>query len=372
MTTRAFRHPARELAPWEFWPARLFEAPYYATLATGCALNGLSVRSLAKANWALDHGEIGIGSKYATQQAFDARYFPATTFLPAALDDAEKAARVRAFAREHGLPVILKPDMGAVGKGLVRVDDDADVDAVVAGLGCAYILQAYCPLPTEFGVFWQRHGGVGRVSGINAKHFPTVVGDGRRDLGTLARAHLRYTHHWDLFLGAHDLSRIPAAGEAVRLSFVGSHTMGCKFTDDSHLLTGALLDAVSDFLDSQPGYNFGRLDVRCASVEALRDGEFVVIEANGVASLPTHMFDPRHTLGRAWRIFTEHGRALVRIAAEHRAVPMDLAPWREIAERVRANRSVLDGAHARALAQGAGARGQRGFARASTRARAVT
>ncbi|MEE4300483.1 MAG: hypothetical protein V2J24_13670 [Pseudomonadales bacterium] len=369
-----FPFPERELAPWEFWPARLFEAPYYATLMTGCLLHGLPLKALARANWALDHGEIGIGSKYATQLAFDQRWFPATAHLPADLNAAEKSALIRDFALAHGLPVVLKPDMGAVGKGLLRVDAQDRIDEAVARLASDYLLQAYVDAPAEFGVFWQRHGREGRITGINEKHFPTVVGNGRDDLATLAAGHVRYTHHWDLFLGDHALARVPEAGEVVRLSFVGSHTMGCRFTDDTHLLSGALLDAVSRFLEDQPGYNFGRLDLRCAGTEALRDGDFTVIEANGIASLPTHMFDPRHTLGRAWAIFRQHGRDLVRIAAEHRHVPMDLAGWGEIAARVRSSRKALDGVHARALEAGR-ARRQASRGRGSsaeTRASAVT
>lgn len=370
----AFPFPDRELAPWEFWPARLFEAPYYATLVFGCASRGLPLKSLAKANWALDHGEIGIGSKYATQMAFDQARFPATALLPAGLDAAGKAERIRQFARANGWPLILKPDMGAVGKGLLRLEGDADVDDALASLACDYILQAWVEAPEEFGVFWCREEGVGRISGINAKHFPTVVGNGRDDLGTLARAHVRHTRHWDLFLGAHDLERVPAKGETLRLSFVGSHTMGCRFSDETQIATAALEQALARCLDTQPGYNFGRLDLRCESSEALCDGEFTIIEANGVASLPTHMFDPRHGLGRAWAIFREHGRALVRIAAEQRHVPMELASWREIGACVRESRRTLDAVHAQAL-EGGRRRGQasRGAAALpASRARAET
>ena len=329
----------------------MFELPYYLALVAGCLRYGLAPKSLARANWALDHGEIGIGSKYATQRAFDQSLFPATEHLLSDQTAAEKGAAIRAFAAVHGYPVILKPDNGAVGKGLMRVHADV-VDDAAGRLSCDYMLQAYCPAPMEFGVFWRRERGRGYISGINRKHFPTVIGDGVRTLGALADAHPRRTGHWDLFLCEHDCARVPAQDEVVRLSFVGSHTMGCKFTDDTHLATPELHAALERFLSSQPGYNFGRLDLRCESEAALQAGSFTVIEANGVASLPTHMFDPRHTLGRAWSIFVEHGLALVRIAAEHRHVAMERASWREIGRRVAASRARLEAAHAGALARG--------------------
>ena len=180
-----------------------------------------------------------------------------------------------------------------------------------------------------------------------------MIGDGRRTLGELARANERYTDHWPLFLRYLDLSKVPAEGERVRLSFVGSHTMGCRFTNDSELLTEELLAAVDVFCNTQPGYNFGRLDVRVADDQALRNGEFVVIEANGIASLPTHMFDPRHSLWQAYRIFLAHARWLVRIAAEHRSRTMPLKPWAEILNGVRKSAAALNTAHDQALGESA-------------------
>ena len=60
-----------------------------------------------------------------------------------------------------------------------------------------------------------------------------------------------------------------------------------------------------------------------ADEEALKRGEFVVIEVNGVASLPTHMFDPKFSVWQAYKIFFEHGKLLAQIAAEHRDKPME-------------------------------------------------
>ena len=212
-------------------------------------------------------------------------------------------------------------------------------------LRCNYLLQGYVELPNEYGVFYARVNGRSHVSGINQKHFPTITGNGLHSIGQLARAHYRYTAHWDLFLHDLDETRAPAAGESVRLSFVGSHTMGCRFSNDTHLVTPALEAAAFEVCDAQPGYNFGRLDVRSADESALQAGAFQVIEANGVASLPTHMFDPKGTLLGAYRIFFEHAGLLVRAAHEQRNQPMDLAPWREIGARVSSNQQLLNETH---------------------------
>ena len=330
---------------WEFWPARLFEAPYYAYLGLLCAVHGLSPKFLAKANYALDHGEIGIGSKYATQLAFDQDRFPATALLDAGLSDTEKTRSIQEFAERHAFPIILKPDIGAVGKGVMKVTDDAGIGAALPHLKCAYMLQDYVDLPEEFGVFYARVRGQSRITGINQKHFPTIVGNGLHTVGQLARAHYRYTAHWDLFLRDLDDARIPDVDEVVRLSFVGSHTMGCKFTNDTALVTPELEATVFAVCDAQPGYNFGRLDLRAADTAALQQGDFRIIEANGVASLPTHMFDPAGSLTGAYAIFFEHARLLAAAANEHRHEPMTLLPWSEIGARVKANQALLNDTH---------------------------
>ena len=86
----------------EFWNPRLFETPYYLYLALKCALNGIGIRTLAKADYCLDHGEIGIGSKFATQMAFRQDAFLATDLVKHTLSDAQKRQRIANFANTRG------------------------------------------------------------------------------------------------------------------------------------------------------------------------------------------------------------------------------------------------------------------------------
>jgi hypothetical protein len=329
----------------EFWHPRAFESPYYLYLCIGAWLRGLSIKSLAKANYALDHGEIGIGSKFTTQMAFNQSRFLPTELVPADASLATKVAQVKRFGAAHGYPLILKSDIGSVGKGVLKLQANDAFNDRLARLRGHYLLQAYTPHNLEYGVFYVRSQGRGRITGINRKHFPTVIGNGVDSIECLARAHYRYTDHWQTFLQYLDITRVPTQGELVQLSFIGSHTMGCKFTDDSHLLTDSLLAAVEQIFADQPGFNFGRLDLKCVSEAAFKTGEFLVIEVNGVASLPTHMFDPSHSLRRGYQIFFEHGRWLLKIAAEQRRQPMSLDSYRHIAQRVSHNYRLLNDAH---------------------------
>lgn len=290
-----------------------------------------------------------MGSKYDTQMAFPQDRFPATRLLKGGLDRAAQLVLIDEFALAHRWPVVLKPDVGAVGKGVIRLDTPEMAQRHLPAIDSDYLLQAYCKLPEEFGVFYVNVDGRQRITGINRKHFPTVLGDGHSTLGELAREHPRYTEHWPLFLQYLDLDEVPAKGVSVRLSFVGSHTMGCMFTDDTALLTDGLFEAVKTVCAPQPGFNFGRLDVRAASDAAFQAGEFVVIEVNGVASLPTHMFDPQNSLWRGYQIFLQHAGFLAQAASENRLQSMPLLPLREVWRRAVANNKLLNKQHERAL-----------------------
>ncbi|NND01120.1 MAG: hypothetical protein HKN85_13145 [Gammaproteobacteria bacterium] len=334
---------------YEFWNPRTFELPYYIYLGWQCLTKRVPVRSLAKANYALDHGEIGIGSKLQTQRSFDQDYFLPTILLAAELDTPEKKKLVYAFIELHGYPVLLKSDVGCVGKGISKLSSPADVEKKTPLLLGDFILQKFTPFPFECGIFYIRQNNKPRITGINKKHFPSVIGNGKDDLASLAKNHQRYTAHWNAFLQDLDTMEVLEPGQEKRLSFIGSHTLGCKFTDDIDLLTPQLEQAIFNLFERQPGFNFGRVDVKAADQNALQRGEFVVIEVNGIASLPTHMFDPGFSLRQAYKIFFEHARYLVEIAREHSAKPMDLLPYRQVIQRVKTNQRMLNQVHQRLM-----------------------
>ncbi|MFU8813846.1 MAG: hypothetical protein ACNA7W_00770 [Pseudomonadales bacterium] len=86
------------------------------------------------------------------------------------------------------------------------------------------------------------------------------------------------------------------------------------FTNDTHRLTPALEESVVALCEHQRGFNFGRFDVTAESEAAFFAGDFVVIEVNGIASLPTHVFDPHHNLRRGYGILPEHAADLLECA----------------------------------------------------------
>ena len=104
----------------------------------------------------------------------------------------------------------------------------------------------------------------GRIISITLKYFPHVMGDGRRTLRELILDDPRAGRLSHLYLRRHTarLDEVPAAGEAIRLAFAGSHSRGAIFRNGTHLVTPemeARFDAIAQRL---PEFHFGRFDIR--------------------------------------------------------------------------------------------------------------
>ena len=157
---KLFLGQGTSMQPFEFWHPRVFEAPYYLYLLLQCARRRLPVKFLAKANYELDHGELGLGSKYSTQMAFAQSRFLPTELLDAPQTISTFLKTLDGFTKSHGYPIILKPDIGAVGKGILKLNSRSEASRVVSVIQAPYLLQAFTPFSFEYGVFFIRKNGV--------------------------------------------------------------------------------------------------------------------------------------------------------------------------------------------------------------------
>lgn len=314
--------------PFEFWPNETHEIPFHLFLLFFCLIRGISPKSLLKANYGLPYAGLGFASKWDIQQSIGADKFPKTLLVDRTWSDEMKIEQIKTFGKYSEYPLILKPDVGMTGQGMMKLHNSRDIKKGLPLLTHNYLLQTFIPGTLEFGIFYERIGGKGCVTGINRKYYPTVVGDGKSSVGTLAKKHPRYTEKWNSFLRDHDLREILVKGERKKLSSIGSHTLGAKFTDESKLLTPQLEAAVNDIFRDVEGFNYGRLDIKTKSVAALKQGEFHIIEVNGIESQPTQMFHPTYTWRNALKTVWGQARRLTKIAKEHKHRPTIPVSWK--------------------------------------------
>ncbi len=288
---------------WEFWPPWLFYLPVVGWIAA-LALRYRSLALVTAADPAIPTGGFVGESKSAILEGLGAQDPRVAPFLLLRAGEAQRVERARAFVERHGLPLVLKPDVGQRGSG-VRVLREAEaLERAVEQLSVDSLLQLFIPGP-EFGVFYARMPGEdrGRLLSITEKVIPRVSGDGRRTLEELILSDARAVCQARVYLetNASRLEWVPAAGETVELVDLGTHARGAIFLDGSRYASEALLEEIDDLSRGFEGFYFGRYDLRVPSAEALTRGEHLrVIELNGVTSECTHIYDPRQGLLRAW------------------------------------------------------------------------
>lgn len=245
-------------------------------------------------------------------------------FIVLAADDDRdrRLAIARRFVDRHDFPVVLKPDQGQRGSGVVIVRSPQQLEALVGSVHGDTILQRYVP-GVEFGLFYVRRPSEtrGRLLSVTDKQLPVVVGDGRRTLERLIWDDTRAVAMARFYVRMNDARRswIPAAGERVQLSELGTHCRGAVFLDGRHAKTPALEAAVDAIGSRVPGFYFGRFDVRAASLDAFKAGQFTVLELNGVTSEATHIYDPANSVWTAYRTLFEQWRLAFEIGAANRA-----------------------------------------------------
>ena len=240
-------------------------------------------------------------------------------FLPADLPFDEKRQKASQFMAENelSLPVVLKPDIGACGRGVEIIKTHEALFEKLAQ-NETQILQEFAS-GNEASVFYYRSPNAekGKIFAITEKRFPCVTGDGVSTLEELILRDARTVCLADKYFeaNAERLDEIPANGESIQLTEIGNHSRGAIYLDGERVKSVALERKIDEISRGYKGFYFGRFDLRIGSFDELKAGEgFKIIELNGVANDMTKFYDPKislldayKTLFRQWKIAFEIG-----------------------------------------------------------------
>ena len=339
----------RRIRHWEFWPPWAFYPPIvFYVMWLGLRYRSLTLFTLA--NPAIPDGGFVGESKSQILSGLAAAGDTVARFclIRSSLDTEQRIETALLFAADQrlGYPVVVKPDAGQRGTGVVICESESEL---VEHLGQARgdsIVQEYIG-GEEFGVFYYRFPDetTGRILSITEKRFPAVTGDGERTLEQLILDGERTSAMARFFLAqeARRLDWIPGAGEIVQLVRLGTHCRGAVFLDGAPHVTERLearIDAVSRVYE---GFYFGRYDVRCASLEDLRSGSFRVIELNGVTSEATSIYDPANSVWQAYRVLCHQWRIAFAIGAQNRSRGLTPSSIGDLVRSVRQYRRLTGG-----------------------------
>jgi hypothetical protein len=259
-------------------------------------------------------------SKKAIYDLIPQQYYPKTELIK----EGTPFQEILKVIETSGLlfPLIAKPDIGLRGSGVKKINAIEDLEVYSLKADFDFVVQDLIPYKNEVGIFYVRYPNekVGRITGIVSKEFLIVTGDGTSTIEDLIKKNPRYELQLKVLKQEYgnQLLDILPSGEKLNLVPYGNHARGAKFIDGSHWITPELTQTIDEMCLQIPGFYFGRMDLMYNTLEELERAEnFSIVELNGAASEPTHIYDPKHSLLFAWKELCRHITYMFEISVEN-------------------------------------------------------
>jgi len=304
---------------WEFWPMHVIYAPMYFYWFYLSARAG-TLFFFSAANPSRKNAGFAMEKKSDSYAHLPQQYYPKTILC----QQDTPAAKLKMMLADKNIdfPLIAKPDMGERGAGVKFIKTFTDLVEYNKLCSTECLVQEFIDYPNEVGIFYYRLPGAknGYITGIVGKEFLTLTGDGTSNMESLIKNRSRYLLQLNTLraLYGNRLEEILPSGEEKVLMPYGNHCKGAKFIDLSFMINEKLTIAIDNICKQVPEFYFGRLDIKFNSWEELEKAEkFSIIELNGAASEPTHMYDPKHSIFFAWKEIKRHWDLLYEISKKN-------------------------------------------------------
>lgn len=305
----------QQLTHWERWPFNLIYTPmgflwlYYAVKARAFWFCSNVDPTLEFA------GFIG-ETKREMYEQMPNHLYPATIYIMP--NQPIKAVEAQIAAAGIGYPFAVKPQVGMQGMMFRKINSPQQLAAYHRQMIAEYLVQSLVDLPMEFSVFHIRYPGhnKGKITGFILKEYLAVTGDGQSTLLQLIRQHERAAFREEEMRQYHaeQLDCILPAGEKYYLSIAGNHNRGARFINLHHEIDAALCNVFDDISLQCGHFYYGRYDLKCTSVEDLKEGKNIqILEYNGTGAEPNHIYDCGMTYLQALKVIKAHWKDMYRI-----------------------------------------------------------
>lgn len=283
--TNRHRRRIASYLKWQSWPPLLLYPPIIPTIIKLCIRYRTTPAIIMAANPLFTYGGLPFDSKSRMQDHFS-RVLPYQQ-LPKQ-DNLNKRIEIgQSFTSTYGFPVIIKPDTGHRGVGVVLCHNESQLNQQLIKQTWDLMIQAYSDLPCEYGVFFMKKPGdvAGNIVSLTKKIIPSCM-----------------------------------------VNPVASHNRGAIFVDFMDQVTPQLVHAVNEVVGDKPFY-FGRFDVKSPSDQDLQLGKFSIIEINGATAEFIHIYDDRISWYLAMRELKRQWALLFDIASHSQRVHVQTHTW---------------------------------------------
>ncbi|MES2811862.1 MAG: D-alanine--D-alanine ligase [Bacteroidota bacterium] len=297
-----------KLTHWEYWPFKIVYIPIY-FLWLYYAVKAKTIFFFNACNPTMKNGGFINDSKREIYDLIPQQFYPKTKFVTQKIE----LQKVKSILDQSQIqfPLIAKPDIGLRGSAVKKIYSIDDLFDYHSKANFDYLLQELIPYENEIGIFYVRYPDEkkGRITGIVGKEHLIVTGDGKSTIEELIKQNPRH----ELQLAnlkkeyQNQLNDVLLSNEKRNLVPYGNHCRGAKFIDLSHCITNELTTVIDKMCQQIDGFYFGRMDLMYNTWEELEKGiNFSVVELNGAASEPTHIYDPKHSIFFAWKELAKH------------------------------------------------------------------
>ncbi len=318
-----------KLKHWEYWPVWIIYLPcffqylYYA------------VRSKTALFFtAANPGMINGGAFYVPKSRIYDLLPEAVIPKTLQIEPSVRLDQIRHWMNEEQLnyPILLKPDHGLRGLGLVIIRDEPALEKLIEQLPSTYLVQEFVDFPKEMGIFFIKDPNNGQISitSVVEKEFMRIMGNGVDTVEQLILSNNRYALQYDKIIKKSfiPMDLVLEKGEVYKLEPIGNHSRGAVFYDGNNHDVSALQKFTEAVLSDIAGVYYGRLDIKYDNAEDLyKQKSFKVIELNGAFSEPAHIYDPSYSIWNAWKELIRHFKILFDISQyqlNHGFKPMKL------------------------------------------------
>jgi len=243
--------------------------------------------------------------------------YPKSLYVNPSTDfsEIEKLVEVKKF----DFPLAVKPNVGMMGFMFRKIDSLEKLRQYHNKMPADYIIQDLANYPLEVSVFYYRFPDQekGTITGFLKKEFLQVTGDGKSTLWELIRNYPRVQFRLEEMRSKHysRLDDIIPEGEVYCLSNALNLSRGGKLISLAHEKDEKLLKVFDDLSHYTNHFYYGRYDIKCASVEDLKEGRnFYILEYNGCGAEPHHIYGDGNNLLQAYKILLQHWNVLYRIS----------------------------------------------------------
>jgi hypothetical protein len=328
---------------WEYWPIWLANIPtvlFYLYFA----LRARHLFFFTAVNPTIETGGVFGESKINILRQLPGQWLPKTLFIPANQIWEDTAAAIR--QQGFDFPLIAKPNVGERGLLVTKVSSEPELQQLLQQFPIDFLLQSFVTLPEEASILYYRPPGKrqGVITSICIKENLRVVGDGVSPIEALMEQHGRARLQLQRFRVSFPelLAQVPEKGAQVLLEPIGNHSRGTKFLNGNHLITPEMTAFFDQLHDRMPGMHYGRFDLKCGDPGAIgRSKEVRILEYNGIAAEPAHIYDPAIPILEKYRTIFRHWQIIYSLYRQQRSQGVRPANGRTIRQHWKVYREYL-------------------------------